>query len=300
LPDQYLSLGDGLSRSVANPFFGIIPTTSSLGQATTTAGQLLRPYPQFTDVQHTWGTFAHSSYHALQVKFRKRYRSGLQMLVAYSWSKMLDDYSSVGGYGQVYPAYTNFNKLYLDKALSWLDVAHHLAVNYQYDLPFKPNERLLRAVVGGWSVNGVTTIQSGQPIQVTSAANTLGAFDGTQRPNSTGISSQTPGSVKQRVDNYFNLAAFSTPPRYTFGNVPRMLPDNRGPGLQNWDISLLKNIPIRESKRLEFRAEFFNVLNNVNFLPPENDNAAYGRPQFGTLIDTEHARIIQFGLKLHY
>ena len=300
LPDQYLSLGDGLSRSVPNPFFGIIPTTSSLGQATTTAGQLLRPYPQFTDVQHTWGTFAHSSYHSLQVKFRKRYRSGLQMLVSYSWSKMLDDYSSVGGYGQTYPTYTNFNKLYLDKALSWLDVAHHLVVNYQYDLPFKPKERLLRAVAAGWSLNGVTTIQSGQPIQVTSAANTLGAFDGTQRPNSTGISSQTPGTVKDRIDHYFNLAAFSTSPRYTFGNVPRMLPDNRGPNLQNWELSVLKNIPIHEAKRIEFRAEFFNVLNNVNFLPPEGDNAAYGRPQFGTLTDSEHARIIQFGLKMHF
>jgi hypothetical protein len=300
LPDQFLALGDGLSRSVANPFFGIIPTTSSLGQATTTVGQLLRPYPQFTDVQHTWGSFAHSSYHALQVKFRKRYRNGLQMLVAYSWSKMLDDYSSVGGYGLTYPTYTNFNRLDLDKSLSWLDVAHHLAVNYQYDLPFKPSSRMLRAVVGGWSLNGVTTIQSGQPIQVTSAANTLGSFDGTQRPNSTGISSQTPGTVKQRVDNYFNLAAFATPPRYTFGTVPRMLPDNRGPGLQNWDFSLLKNIPIRESKRLEFRAEFFNLMNNVNFLPPEGDNATYGRPQFGTLTATEAARVIQFGLKLHY
>ena len=256
LPDQYLALGDGLSRSVANPFSGIIPTTSSLGQATTTVGQLLRPYPQFTDVQHTWGTFAHSTYHGLQVKFRKRYHSGLQMLVSYSWSKMLDDYSSVGGYGQTYPTYTNFNKLYLDKAVSWLDVAHHLVINYQYDLPFKPKERLLRAVAGGWALNGVTTIQSGQPIQVTSAANTLGAFDGTQRPNSTGISSQTPGSVKQRVDNYFNLAAVSTPPRYTFGNVPRMLPDNRGPGLANWELSVLKNIPIHEAKRTEFRAEF--------------------------------------------
>jgi hypothetical protein len=66
------------------------------------------------------------------------------------------------------------------------------------------------------------------------------------------------------------------------------------------DLSLLKNIPIRESKRLEFRAEFFNIVNNVNFLPPEGDNATYGRPQFGTLTSTESARILQFGLKLHY
>jgi hypothetical protein len=67
-----------------------------------------------------------------------------------------------------------------------------------------------------------------------------------------------------------------------------------------WDFSVLKNIPIRESKGLEFRAEFFNMLNNVNFLPPEGQQADFGRPQFGALIDTERARVIQFALKLHY
>src|SRR5207248_11021213 len=153
LPDQYLSLGDGLTRTVANPFFGIIPATSSIGQPTTTQAQLLRPYPQLTGLQQTWGSLAHSSYHSMQLKFRKRYRSGLQMQAACTWAKMLDDFSSVAGYGQTYPGYTDFNNRRLDKSLPSLAVAHHLAVNYEYDIPFKPAERLLRAVAGGWSLN---------------------------------------------------------------------------------------------------------------------------------------------------
>jgi hypothetical protein len=300
LPDQYLSLGDDLNRSVNNPFFGIIPSTSSIGQRTTTVGQLLRPYPQLTGLQQTWTSIAHSSYHSLQLKFRKRYRSGLQMQAAYTWSKMIDDFSSVGGYGITYPGYTNNNNLRLDKALSSLDQAHHLVVNFQYDLPFRPVQKLLRGVVGGWSVNGITTLQSGQPVSISSAANTTGSFNGTQRPNSTGISSQTPGSAKQRVDSFFNPAAFSNPPRYTFGNVGRNMPDNRGPALQVWDLSILKLIPVHEAKQVEFRAEFFNVLNNVNFNLPDGDSTTFGRPQFGTLTGAERARIIQFGLKFRY
>ena len=155
-------------------------------------------------------------------------------------------------------------------------------------------------VAGGWSLNGVTTMQSGMPIPILSVANTTNSLGGVQRPNRTGLPSATPGSDKDRVNQWFNTAAFVNVPKYTFGNVSRTLPDNRGPKLVVWDFSILKNIPIRESKRLEFRAELFNALNNVNFLPPEAQQADFGRPQFGTLTDTERARVIQFALKFHY
>ncbi|MBS1826672.1 MAG: TonB-dependent receptor [Acidobacteria bacterium] len=300
LPDQNLALGDAINSSVANPFFGIIPTTSSIGQRTTTLGQLLRPFPHLTGFQQTYGSMAHSSYHSLQAKFRKRYRNGLQMQAAYTWSKMLDDFSSVGGYGISYPGFTNNNNRRLDKALSSLDEPHHLAVNFQYEVPFRWQQKALRAVGAGWSLNGIATLQSGQPVSITSAANTTASFNGTQRPNSTGISSQTSGSAKERVDRWFDTAAFSVPARYAFGNVGRNLPDNRGPAIQVWDLSVLKRIPVTESKRVEFRAEFFNLMNNVNFQLPDGDSTVFGRPQFGTLTGTERARVIQFGLKFYY
>ena len=240
----------------------------------------LDPHRSRSDVTNAWfNTAAFAQNAAGQVGNR----GGLQMMAVYTWSKILDDFSSVGGYGQSYPGYTDHNKRFLDKSLSSLDVAHRLVFNYEYDLPLRPAGRLLKTLIGGWNINGGTSIQSGMPIPILSFANTTFSQGGAQRPNSTGKSSRTPGGDKDRIDHWFDNTAFVNPPRYTFGNVGRTLPDNRGPALQSWEFSVLKNIPIRESKRLEFRAEFFNAFNNVNFLPPEAAAADFGRPQFGTL-----------------
>jgi hypothetical protein len=305
IDDSFLALGDQLTQAVANPFFGIIPATTSLGQRTTTRGQLLRPYPQLTGLTHVWGTQAHSSYHALQFKFRKRYRGGLQMLAAYTWSKMLDDVSSVAGFlGQQNPGYTDNNNRRLDKSLSALDVAHRLVLNYQYELPFGKGKYflnqggLLNQVVGGWSLNGITNLQSGLPISIASRQDTTNSYGGGQRPDSTGISSVTPGSDKDRIDGWFNPAAFVDVAPFTFGNVGRLLPDNRGPKLHNWDLSVLKQFPIRESKQIQFRVEFFNLFNHTNFMNPSG--TTFGQPNFGRITAAEPARIVQLGIKFYY
>lgn len=304
LPDEYLPLGDRLNDVVNNPFLGVFPATSSLGTRTITYGQLLRPFPQFTGVTHVWGSQAHSSYHGLQAKFRKRYRGGLQMLAAYTWSKMIDDTSSVAGFlGLQNPDYTNNNRKDLDRSISALDIAHRLVMNFQYELPFgvgKPylSRGILSRIAGNWSINGIGTLQSGSPLSISSRQNTTNSYGGDQRPNSTGISSKTPGSKKDRIDGWFNNAAFVDAAPFTFGNVGRMLPDNRGPYYHSWDVSILKNIPIRESVRLQFRTELFNALNQVNFSNP--GNTTFGQPAFGLITSTEAARVIQFGLKLYY
>lgn len=305
LPDEYLALGDELTRPVNNPFFGIIPTTSSLGQRTVVRGQLLRPYPHLTSLVQVWGSLAHSSYHSLQAKFRKRYSNGLQFLAAYTWSKLLDDFSSVAGFlGQQNPGYTNNNRRRLDKSLSALDIAHRLVINFQYELPFGAGKPLLNrkglanVLLGGWSLSGIITLQSGLPISISSAVNTTNSFGGVQRPNSTGQSSKTAGSVRDRLNNYFNKAAFVDAPRYSFGTVGRFLPDNRGPYFHRWDLSVLKDFKFGEAQRLEFRAEFFNLLNQVNFQAPAG--TVFGRPEFGIITSAEQARIIQFGLKLYF
>ncbi len=304
LPDQSLALGDRLNDVVANPFFGLFPATSTLGARTTTRGQLLRPYPQFTGVTHVWGTQAHSSYHALQAKFRKRYRGGLQMLMAYTWSKMIDDTSSVAGFlGLQNPDYTNNNRKDLDKSLSTYDIPHRLVSNFQYELPFGRGKNYLASgwlstIGGNWRVNGIMTLQSGAPISIGSRQNTTTSYGGDQRPNSTGISSETPGGKKDRIDGWFNNAAFSDVPPFTFGNVGRVLPDNRGPYYHNWDLSILKDFPVSERKRLQFRWELFNAFNQVNFNNPSG--TTFGRPEFGTITSAEAARVMQFGLKLYF
>ncbi|MBY0503943.1 MAG: carboxypeptidase regulatory-like domain-containing protein [Bryobacteraceae bacterium] len=316
LPDRFLALGDGLNDVVANPFRGLIPATTALGGATLTRGQLLRPYPQFLGVTQTWGSQAHSSYHGLQTKMRKRFANGLQFLAAYTWSKTIDDTSSVAGFlGQQNPDYTNNNRKDLDKSISGLHTGHRFVANFQYDLPFGRGKRFLTAVhpivngaLGGWNVSGIATLQSGLPISVSSNQNLTFSYGGDARPDSTGLKSATPGSTKDRINRWIDPAAFRDAPRFAFGTVGRFLPDNFGPSLQNWDLSLLKNIalPKRESLRLQFRGEFFNLFNHANFNNPGNTafgltaTGALARPDFGRITGTQAARVVQFGLKLYY
>lgn len=303
LADQYLALGSELSKTVSNPFYGILPASSTLGKRTTTHGQLLRPFPWLTGLTHQWGGQAHSTYHSLQIKARKRYANGLQFLLAYTWSKSIDDVSAISTFlGIQNPGYTNANCKRLDKSLSAADVPHRLAFNYQWELPFGKGKQWLSRgwtahAAGGWTLSGVTTIQSGTPLSINSASNTTGSFGAVQRPNSAGISSRTPGSDGERIDHWFLASAFVDAPAYAFGNVGRFLPDNRGPHLHNWDISALKLVAAGERFRVQFRAEFFNALNQVNFQPPAT---VFGQPQFGLITAAEPARIIQFGLKFYF
>ena len=313
LPDQYLALGDRLNEVVNNPFFGIAPATSPLGGRTTTHGQLLRPYPHFMDVTHVWGSQAHSTYHGLQTKFRQRFAEGLQFLGAYTFSKAIDDTSSVAGFlGQQNPDYTNNNRKDLDRSISSTDITHRFVSNFQYDLPFGKGRRFLSAggivdvLAGGWSINGIATLQSGLPISISSVQNQTFSYGGDARPNSTGRSSVTPGSPKDRYTNWIDPAAFTDAPPFTFGNVGRFLPDNRGPGLHVWDLSILKNFGFGEARRLQFRGEFFNLFNQVNFANP--GATAFGltptgqlaRTDFGRITGTGPARIVQLGLKFYY
>jgi hypothetical protein len=304
LPDEYLKLGDGLNAVVSNPFYGVLPAVSGMGKATTTRGQLLRPYPWLTGLDDIWSRMAHSTYHALQTKFRKRYSNGLQFLLAYTWSKSIDDISSVAAYGNQNPGYTNHYNRRLDKSISGVDLAHVLSFNYQWELPFGKGKPYLNEggavgyLAGGWVVNGITTYQSGLPISINSRTNTLYNFGGTQRPDMTGLNPNTEGATKQRIDGWISPAAFVNVAPYRYGNTGRFVPGLRAPAYANWDISILKNIPVTERIKLQFRTELFNALNNVNFNAPSG--VVFGNNDFGFITGAEAARIIQFGLKLYF
>jgi len=311
LPNVYQALGDQLNDQIDNPFFGVIPSNLGLGRPTVNLGQLLRPFPHFTGVTTPRGYEFHSTYHALQTKFRKRYSNGLQLLAAYTWSKMIDDVSSVAGFvGAQNPGYTNNYDKRLDKSLSGLDIAHRLVVNYQYELPFGKGRALLNRggwvnqVLGGWNINGVTTIQSGLPLGITSQVNNLNASGGRQTPNRVlGEQPLTSGNVRERLggrfadQRYFNNAAFEQPEAFTFGNMGNFLPDAREPKYLNWDVSIVKDFPFNERVRLQFRAEFFNFFNNTIFRRP---NTSFGNNNFGNITNAEAARIGQLGLKLYF
>jgi hypothetical protein len=151
-------------------------------------------------------------------------------------------------------------------------------------------------VAGGWVLNGITSHQSGLPISITSRVNTLSNFGGAQRPNMTGLDPNTAGSTEARINGWINPAAFGDVAPFTYGNTGRFVPGLRGPSFGNWDVSILKNIPIRERLKAQFRVELFNAFNMVNFMPP--GVTTFGTSGFGAITSTEPARSIQLGLKM--
>lgn len=157
-------------------------------------------------------------------------------------------------------------------------------------------------VIGGWQLNGVAIFQRGQILGITSSTNTTNSLGGRQRPNSTGKSAELSYASKDDMLNrYFDTSVFTQPAPFTFGNVARTLPDVRGPGTNNFDMSLVKGFRIREGLKLQFRGEFFNVWNRTEFANP---GTTQGNAQFGVISGISNsanpARQVQLALKLIY
>ncbi len=143
---------------------------------------------------------------------------------------------------------------------------------------------------------GIATYRSGVPLGLTMASSTFGSFEGTQRPNWNGETQTVDGSISDRLTNYFNTAAFTAPAPYTYGNVGRLIPSLRGPGVVNLDISLDKEFAIYERMRLQFRAEAFNAMNHPQFGLP---GTVIGSSTAGVISQQVNLpRDIQFALKL--
>jgi hypothetical protein len=140
--------------------------------------------------------------------------------------------------------------------------------------------------------------QSGYPLQITQSTNNNSVFGyASQRPNATGVSPVTSGSLEDRLNNYINPAAFSTSPRGAFGNIARTL-DMRGPGQANWDASLFKNFSIAERFKAQFRAEALNFFNTPMFAAP---NTSLGSSSFGRITSqVNFARLMQLGIRLYF
>jgi hypothetical protein len=300
LGDRYLALGSQLIQPVANPFSGVI-TVGSLSGKTIPYGQLLRPYPEFGNVNIRAVHEGNSTYHSAQLKAERRFSKGFSMLVAYTFSKMLTDAGSRTTTNFANPGIQDSNNLSAEKAPGNVDVPQRLVVSYNWELPFGPgraflNERgLIGKVVGGWQLNGITTAQGGMPLGLTTSINQTNSYGGGSRPNNNGTSAELSGSVESRLNQYFNPGVFSQPPAFTFGNVARTLSNIRAPGLVNFDFSVVKNTRFMERANVQFRAEFFDLFNHPNFGAP---GTTFGTSSFGVISSANDGRTIQFGLKL--
>jgi hypothetical protein len=301
LNPSYFSLGSsGLSKVVANPFFGVagVPTTVTLGSSTTLAeSNLLTPYPEYTGV--TLNTnMGHSIYYAGYAKGTWRAKYGLTLNATYTWSRLM-----TLGSPQNYDA-PIFQQ-------SWerggTDQPNSFSMSYEYVLPFGKGQMLLKNAnkfeqifLGGWQIQSQFLIHSGTPLSVSQTNANTGCNGCGQLPNATGtMSAQSSGSIDQRaVYGWLNLGAFSAAPAYTFGNVAPVL-NVYSPSLFNMDASLFKTVTIKEHYHVQYRAEALNLTNTVLFASPSTNISSPGT--FGLITSqTNFPRLFQMSVRITF
>jgi hypothetical protein len=291
-----LSLGTALQAQVANPYFGTLPASSSLNTATVPLAQLLKPYPQFTNITLFRNNVGNTNYNALQIKVEQRVSHGLSVLAAYTRSKLIDEASSVfdasiiSGPTANFPVADTYNRK-LERDVSTGDMPNVFSVGFNYKLP---DAKLLPRLLRGWELNGIILAQSGLPLAIsqTTNFNSFAGF-GTQRPNL--IADPDLPASERTTGKYLNAAAFTQAPIFTIGTSSRN--PVRGPAYRNADIALIKKTPLGEATNLEFRAEFFNFTNTPPLGAP---NAQLGNTAFGSISSAGDPRVVQLGLKLNY
>lgn len=306
LPVEFLSQGAALTQQVPNPFFGLV-TLGALAQPNVARGQLLRPYPQYSGYNLVAPMNRNSIYHSAQVKLEKRFSSGASLLGSYTWAKLISDTDTLTAWlepgGGL--AVQNWYNLRAERSVALYDVPHRAVISFIYDLPFGKGKKFLSGVnpvagriVGGWGVNGVSTFQSGNPLNLTMAVNTSNSQGGGQRPNSTGTSANLEGAAQDRLNRWFDTSQFTATPAFQFGNVARSLTDVRSHGVANYDFTIFKNTAITERMGIQFRAEVFNLFNRVQFGYP---GTALGNPQFGVISGQYNSpRLVQMALRFSF
>jgi hypothetical protein len=270
--------------------------------------QARRPNQAFGAI--TWVNPAgQSAYNGLSVRLEHRFSSGLYFVNSFTWSKALGN-SEQALENNV--TVQNVRDLKNERGPSSYDIKLMNVTAMVYQIPFGKARRfgaswnsLLDAIAGGWEMNAINTANSGMPVNVSytpSAAldstGRLAEWRGvaTQRPNLVGDATRPPGA--SMIDQYWNRAAFATPTASApFGGLGRNA--FRGPDFWQWDLGVNKRfrIPAREGMALQFRSEFFNILNHTNFGPPTADITSAA---FGTIRSALPPRQIQFALKLMF
>jgi hypothetical protein len=251
-----------------------------------------RPNPRFTVIRFIQNDEI-ANYEALSVSVAQRMRHGFQLRASYTWAHTLDvGGDSNGGGGFLMNPY-NWRADYGNA--NW-DIRHRFLLGSVYELPFfSKSNGLLRTALGKWQINGVMVVQTGFPFNVSTATDTANTGpNSAYRPNLVGALHSTCGSG--HLVGCIDPTAYALPPAsvFVYGNEGRNL--LHGPGLFNFDFSVVKNFPITERAKAQFRAEFFNFTNTPNF---SNPAATFGTGAFGNIMSTTtENRDIQFGLKV--
>ena len=236
-------------------------------------------------------TVANSNYDALQMSIEKRLGS-LRLLGAYTWSKSIDNASNYND-----EPINPFNSR-ISRSLSAFDMTHNFVVSYTYELPLarRMAHGLTRTVLGGWQLSGITRVTTGLPVTMTASGDlSLVGSNGIDRPNYTGAAIQILDPRASSNHLYFAKTPFSAETLGVPGNANRRF--FHGPGLRNFDLSLVKATKIKERINAELRVEFFNVFNHAQFTNPAGNFTA---ANFGTITSARDPRIGQVALKVHF
>jgi hypothetical protein len=265
------------------------------GQSTTGNIDSRRIYPGYQTIESIQAS-ANSNYHALQLNWNRRFEGGFTLLGSYVFSKAIDVASTDGNSGLANQASDPFdwNK---DRGLANFNVKHRFVTSFIWELPlFRASKGLKRAVLGGWSVNGILTLQTGIPFTPVAGVERSFSGVGLDHTDVLGpVAVYNDQSVNSKVARFFDTSAFGLPALGTFGSGGRNI--LTGPGLQNLDAGLFKETRIAEKARFEIRWEVFNSLNRPNFLNP---NATFSSANFGRILSARDPRIMQLAAKFYF
>jgi hypothetical protein len=315
LDPRYQSMGSALLTQVPNPMFGNPVFGAFANQSTIARGQLLRPYPQFGDLLAAQVSGGKAKYHSLVLRLERPIVNGWGGRINYTWSSNksnvfgeLNQFSNNSG-NRNRPL--NSYDVEAEYASSITEQPHRLNFALTGELPFGKNKKHLsepgiaRVLFGGWSITAVGYFQSGFPSAVIQASNNSGVFGRVQRPNLTSTSPATSGSTDSHYDpscgciaNWFNPAAWSTAPAFTFGNAPRSETRMRTPFKTQTDVALQKIEPLGGSRQIMVRFEMINIFNNTQFNGPDS---TFGSSAFGTITATRgFPRLLQLMVRFSF
>jgi len=236
---------------------------------------------------------SNSTYHALQLTAERRFAKGFSVLTNYQFSKSIDDASANKATGQ---ARTNPNNQAYDKGLSDFDKRHVFNLSGLWELPVKPSNRVASAILGGWSLNSIVSLQSGFPFTVGSGVDNARTGTGGQRADLIGNPFLGEGRAQgAMIDQYLSRTAFAPNALGTFGTLGRNT--FRAPGFASVDFGLAKGFTVKERMTTTLRFEAFNALNRTNLGAP---NAAQNSVQFMRITSASDPRILQLAARLTF